>query len=117
MTHDNEAVDQASVEDRAEGDTKKTCSLQAAADILGVHRNTLAKYINSEGCPAVAAGAKGTDWKVNIPDVIAWLEQRAVAKALERLPVFLRFNVRRSSALDQDAVSGAGRRTPQQRCG
>lgn len=64
---------------------KKTHSLQAAADVLGIHRNTLSTWIKSEGCPTEQEGAKGIDWEICIPDVVAWMEQRAVSKALEKV--------------------------------
>lgn len=58
---------------------KRTFSLFEAASILGVHRNTLAKWIN-DGCPVVTKGdrGRGVEWEICIADVIAWREQRLI---------------------------------------
>jgi phage terminase Nu1 subunit (DNA packaging protein) len=58
---------------------KRTFSLFEAASILGVHRNTLAKWIN-DGCPVVTKGDRdrGIEWEICIADVIGWREERLI---------------------------------------
>src|SRR3954469_2927889 len=57
-------------------------SLMAAASILGVHRHTLAKWID-QGCPGQKLGeGVGQEWEVMIPAVVRWLIDRSVSDAL-----------------------------------
>ena len=62
---------------------RKTVSLVQAAAILGVHRNTLAGWVD-HGCPVVkrADRARGIEWEISIPAVVDWRIQKAVADAL-----------------------------------
>jgi hypothetical protein len=55
--------------------------VQAAA-ILGVHRNTLAKWID-QGCPVQrrADRARGLEWEIIVADVVDWRIRRAVDEA------------------------------------
>ena len=61
----------------------KTYSLLQAASILGVHRNTLSKWID-QGCPVQSRAdrARGIEWEISIPAVIDWRVNRAVEDAL-----------------------------------
>jgi phage terminase Nu1 subunit (DNA packaging protein) len=58
---------------------RRTHSIFEAAGLIGVHRNTLMKWIN-DGCPAVSRGdsKRGKEWEISLPDVWAWREQRLV---------------------------------------
>jgi phage terminase Nu1 subunit (DNA packaging protein) len=58
---------------------RRTFSIFEAAGLIGVHRNTLMKWIN-DGCPAVSRGdsKRGKEWEISLPDVWAWREQRLV---------------------------------------
>ena len=62
---------------------RKTLSLVQAAATLGVHRNTLSKWLD-EGCPAVtrADRDRGIEWQLEIPSVVDWRIRRAVEGAL-----------------------------------
>lgn len=58
-------------------------SLAEAAGLIGVHRNTLSKWI-SQGCPTEqrADRRRGKEWRIHLPDVIDWLQERAVQDAV-----------------------------------
>lgn len=58
---------------------RRTFSMFEAASIIGVTRQTLAKWLN-DGCPAVTKGdrARGIEWEINVADVIRWREQRLI---------------------------------------
>lgn len=60
-----------------------TYSLVEASAILGVARQTLARWL-AEGCPSVqrANRARGQEWQIRISDVLAWREERAVQQAV-----------------------------------
>ena len=62
---------------------RKTVSLVQAAAVLGVHRNTLAGWVD-QGCPVVkrADRARGIEWEISIPAVVDWRIEKAVADAL-----------------------------------
>jgi terminase small subunit / prophage DNA-packing protein len=62
---------------------RKTVSLVQTAAVLGVHRNTLAAWVD-QGCPVVkrADRARGIEWEISIPAVVDWRIQKAVADAL-----------------------------------
>lgn len=57
----------------------KIFSLVQAAAVLGVHRNTLAKWIDL-GCPVErrADRARGIEWEISIPAVVDWRIKKAV---------------------------------------
>jgi phage terminase Nu1 subunit (DNA packaging protein) len=57
----------------------------AAAAILGVHRNTLSKWID-QGCPVITKADRsiGAEWEIHIPDVVEWRIRRAVDDAVAR---------------------------------
>lgn len=61
----------------------KTHSLVQAAAILGLHRNTLAGWID-RGCPVVtrADRARGVEWELSIPKVFAWRTDALVKEAV-----------------------------------
>jgi terminase small subunit / prophage DNA-packing protein len=61
----------------------KTYSLAHASAELGVHRNTLAKWIE-QGCPVAqkADRSRGVEWKIALPVVFAWRIDRAVSEAV-----------------------------------
>jgi len=63
----------------------RTFSLFEAASIIGVTRQTLAKWL-AEGCPAVtrADRSRGVDWEICIADVIDWRIRKAVDDAVAR---------------------------------
>lgn len=58
---------------------RRTFSMFEAATIIGVTRQTLAKWVN-DGCPVVTKGdrSRGIEWEINIADVITWLRQRDI---------------------------------------
>lgn len=58
---------------------RRTFSMFEAATIIGVTRQTLAKWVN-DGCPTVTKGdrSRGIEWEINIADVIGWREQRLI---------------------------------------
>jgi hypothetical protein len=58
-------------------------SLVKAAAVLGVHRSTLASWID-RGCPVDkrAIQSLGIDWQVNIPDIVNWRITKAVEEAV-----------------------------------
>lgn len=60
-----------------------THSLSQAAALMGVHRNTLSDWLRA-GAPAVerADRERGAEWKLSLPDLIAWRIDRAVADAV-----------------------------------
>ena len=62
---------------------EKTVSLVQAAAVLGVHRNTLAGWVD-QGCPVVkrADRSRGIEWEISIPAVVDWRIQKAVTDAL-----------------------------------
>lgn len=69
---------------RSAGDRgSKLHSLTQAAGLLGVHRNTLAKWLE-QGCPAVtrADRDRGIEWELDLPQVIDWRISRAVEDAI-----------------------------------
>jgi len=61
-------------------------SLSEAANLLGVHRNTLSRWISAEGCPVVTAADRdrGIEWELNLPEVIDWRIKRAVDDAVAK---------------------------------
>lgn len=61
----------------------QTFSLSEASGLLGVHRNTLAGWLK-QGCPYVARAdrARGVEWELSLPDIVAWREARAVQAAI-----------------------------------
>ena len=65
---------------------RTTTSLVKAAAILGVHRNTLAGWVD-QGCPVVkrADRARGVEWEISVPAVVDWRIQKAVTDALSSL--------------------------------
>lgn len=64
---------------------KPAHSMVAAAGILGVHRNTLSKWID-QGCPVVTKADRsiGAEWEIHIPDVVEWRIRKAVDDAVSR---------------------------------
>lgn len=58
---------------------RRTHSIFEAAGLIGVHRNTLMRWIN-DGCPAVSKGdsKRGKEWEISLSDVWAWREQRLI---------------------------------------
>ena len=65
------------------GNSRTLNSLTQASAILGVHRNTLAKWLD-QGCPAVtrADRDRGIEWELEIPAIVDWRITRAVEDAL-----------------------------------
>lgn len=65
------------------GKSRTRYSLTQAAAVLGVHRNTLSKYLD-QGAPAVtrANRDRGVEWELDIPDIVDWLVARAVQSAV-----------------------------------
>lgn len=65
---------------------RRTFSISEAAGLVGVHRNTLAKWINEQGCPAVSKGdaKRGKEWEIHLPDVWKWYGELLRAEADER---------------------------------
>lgn len=63
----------------------KTWSVNEAAPIIGVTRQTLAKWL-ADGCPAVerADRSRGVEWALSIPAVIDWRIRRAVEDAVSK---------------------------------
>jgi len=57
-------------------------SLLECAEILGVNRNTLLRWIRTEGLPTVdiADRAKAKGWRLDTAAVVRWLVQREVAR-------------------------------------
>ena len=64
----------------------RSYSVADAAEIIGVHRNTLAKWLK-EGCPAErqADVEAGISWLVSIPAVIEWRIAQQVEAAVSSL--------------------------------
>ena len=65
------------------GKARTRYSLVQASAVLGVHRNTLSKYLD-QGAPAVtrANRDRGVEWEIDIPDMVDWLVARAVQAAV-----------------------------------
>jgi phage terminase Nu1 subunit (DNA packaging protein) len=63
--------------------SQKTYSLVQTAAILGVHRNTLSKWID-QGAPvqSKADRSRGVEWEISIPAVIEWRITKAVEEAV-----------------------------------
>jgi phage terminase Nu1 subunit (DNA packaging protein) len=62
---------------------KRAFSLTEAASILGLHRNTLKKWID-EGCPVVSRADRdrGVEWEIAPADVLDWRVRRSVDDAV-----------------------------------
>jgi phage terminase Nu1 subunit (DNA packaging protein) len=60
----------------------QTYSLKELSGLLGVHRNTVAKWLD-QGCPFVekADRASGKEWALSLPDVVEWNKTKAVEAA------------------------------------
>lgn len=63
----------------------RTFSLFEASSIIGVTRQTLAKWL-ADGCPAVtrADRSRGVDWEISIAEVMDWRIRKAVDDAVAR---------------------------------
>lgn len=65
------------------GKPRTRYSLTQAAAVLGVHRNTLSKYLD-QGAPAItrANRDRGIEWELDIPAIVDWLIAKAVQSAV-----------------------------------
>jgi phage terminase Nu1 subunit (DNA packaging protein) len=61
----------------------QTYSLKELSGLLGVHRNTVAKWLD-QGCPFVEKADRNTgkEWALSLPDVIEWQRNKAVEAAI-----------------------------------
>lgn len=61
-------------------------SVSELADLLGVNRGTLTRWLETEGCPYVSRpDAPGGPWGLDLPAVVEWMIDREVRKAVEKL--------------------------------
>lgn len=61
----------------------QTFSVSEMSALLGVHRNTVAKWLQ-QGCPFVEKADRnsGKEWALSLPDVIEWQRNKAVEAAV-----------------------------------
>lgn len=64
------------LDERQPAEEAEWLDVQGAAEILGVHRRTVAKLVAKKGLPAVRLGA-GKIYRFRRRDVEAWLESQA----------------------------------------
>lgn len=61
-------------------------SVSELADLLGVTRGTLTRWLDVEGCPFVSRpDVPGGPWELELPSVVQWMVDREVRKAVEKL--------------------------------